>query len=77
MLIKRIEGLLLQAQAGEITGLLAVVEQTSEDSPTYLWLDGSFRTNPHLAHAALLHGVTELFNKISADPAAQLRLDLK
>ena len=65
----------MAARAGEIDGLLVVVE--SDQSPTYLWLDGVYRINPALAHAALLHGVTELFNKVSLDTANQLKLDLK
>ena len=81
LVIKRIEGLLLQAQAGEIDGLMVLV-QNSElsskvDASHYVWLDGSYRTNPALAHSALLQGISELFTKISTTAADQLRLDLK
>ena len=81
LLIKRVQGLLMQAEAGEIDGLLVVVQNSelsvNKDASQYLWLDGSYRTNPSLAHAALLHGVTELFNKFNTNTTDQLRLDLK
>ena len=75
LVIKRCESLLMAARAGTVDGLLVVVQ--SDQNPTYLWLDGSYRINPALAHAALLHGVTELFNQISVNAANQLKLDLK
>ena len=81
LVIKRIEGLLLQAQAGEIDGLMVVVQNSelnsSADASHYVWLDGSYRTNPELALTVLLQGITDLFTKISTTAADQLRLDLK
>ena len=73
LVIKRIEGLLMQAQAGQIDGLM------SENSPInqFIFLDGSYRLHPRLALEALQHGVTELFDKITADVTNQLKLDLK
>jgi hypothetical protein len=72
----------MSAQAGEITGLVVLVENaelsSKDDASHYLWLDGSYRTNPQEAHSALLQGASELFSKISTTAAEdQLRLDLK
>jgi len=82
LVIKRLEGLLMSAQAGEITGLVVLVENaelsSTDDASHYLWLDGSYRTNPQEAHSALLQGASELFSKIITTAAEdQLRLDLK
>ena len=81
LVIKRIESLLMQAKAGQIDGLMVVVHNAdlSENSQInqFIFLDGSYRLHPRLALEALQHGVTELFDKITADVTNQLKLDLK